>query len=138
MLIDLKRKYNDPYLVVTSDFNQWKAENYLDSFADISEAPVGNTRGNKAIDRTFTNMGRSIVEAGTVLPLETLGEEEELKRNDHRLSFCRFRLKKKISYRWETFICRRLNNDSISKFREWIVFHDWASVKDAGTSDAKA
>ena len=90
VLIELKRRYNDPYLVVAGDFNQWRVEDYLDSFPDMSEIGVGPARGSKAIDRIFSNVGRSLVESGTALPLETAGEGEDYRKSDHLIAYGRF------------------------------------------------
>ena len=70
-VVEVKRKYKDPYVVVAGDFNQWRVEDCLANFADMREVEVGNTRGNRAIDRIFTNLSRSVVGSGTVSPLET-------------------------------------------------------------------
>ena len=61
VVIEMKRKYQDPFIVVTGDFNQWKINGSLSGFNDIKETKIGNTRGNRAIDRFFTNMSRSEV-----------------------------------------------------------------------------
>ena len=43
-VIELKRKYHGPQILVAGDFNQWKVEQCLESFADLKE---------KAIDEFF-------------------------------------------------------------------------------------
>ena len=70
LIVKLKRRYSDPYIVVGGDYNQWKVEEVIADFVDISEVPVGPTRGSRSIDRTFTNFS-SIRDCGTVPPLET-------------------------------------------------------------------
>ena len=88
VLIELKRRYNDPYLFVAGDFNQWRVEDYIYNFPDMSEMEVGPTRGRKSIDRVFSNVGRSLVESGTALPLETEGEDS--RKSDHLIAYGRF------------------------------------------------
>ena len=44
IVIDLKRRYKDPYLAITGDFNQWPIERALGEFREISEVDVGPTR----------------------------------------------------------------------------------------------
>ena len=68
---EAKRRFKDPFVLVTGDFNQWRVDEALDNFADIGEVAVGNTRGNRSIDRVFCNMRRSVIEAGTLERLET-------------------------------------------------------------------
>ena len=65
LIIHLKRKYSNPFIVTGGDFNQWKIEDVMADFPDLSEAEVGPTKGNHSIDQTFTNFGM-ITDAGTV------------------------------------------------------------------------
>ena len=37
----MKRKYNDPYIIVGGDFNQWDLESSLADYGDLVESPVG-------------------------------------------------------------------------------------------------
>ena len=138
VVIQVKRKYQDPFVAVAGDFNQWKLEDCLANFADINETKVGNTRGSKAIDRFFTNMSRSVVEAGTLEPLETEGEGDNLRKSDHRVGFCKINLPRKQAFKWVTYSYRHFNDNSAAKFRDWIVMYDWAAVLQAPSSDAKA
>ena len=72
VVLELKRRYRDPFILVGGDFNQWQVQDALEGFPDIREAPVGPTRKDRCLDRIFSNFGRSIIEAGSVPPLETL------------------------------------------------------------------
>ena len=56
---ELKRRYSHPYLIVTGDFNQWRIDETLQDYVDISEVKVGPTRGSRSIDRIFLNVSRS-------------------------------------------------------------------------------
>ena len=67
--MEMKRRYDDPMLLLAGDFNQWKVEGHLMDFPDIQEHDVGETRGSHRIDRIFSNF-HGLVEAGTVPPLE--------------------------------------------------------------------
>ena len=136
ILIELKRRYNDPYLFVAGDFNQWRVEDYLDNFPDVKEVAVGPTRGSRSIDRIFSNVGRSLVESGTALPLETEGEES--RRSDHLIAYGRFYIEKKEAFKWKTFTFRRFNDGAVAAFKEWLVFYDWMEVLDAESADDKA
>ena len=61
-VIELKRKYKDPYVVLAGDFNQWRIQDNLADFHNIKEVEVGCTHGRKAIDRLFVNFSRSVTE----------------------------------------------------------------------------
>ena len=141
VVVQMKRKFNDPYLVIVGDFNQWKVEEGLEEHPEIREVLVGNTRNNKAINRIFTNMSRSVYESGTLDPLETeAGEEDgqETRRSDHRIAFCRFGLKRKETFTWETFSYRHYSEEAVQKFKQWLVFHHWEEVLEAEVCNNKA
>ena len=53
LVIEMKRRYKDPNLIVTGDFNQWDVSLPLSEFRDFSEAPVGSTRNLRCIDRIW-------------------------------------------------------------------------------------
>ena len=67
---EIKRRCDDPYIIVSGDFNQWKVNETLEDFPDLTEVMVGPTRGSRSIDRTFTNLVRSVTGFGTLPPLE--------------------------------------------------------------------
>ena len=46
LVLEIKAKYRDPYIIVAGDFNQWRIQDSLQEFADISESLVGPTRGD--------------------------------------------------------------------------------------------
>ena len=60
-VLEVKRKFSDPFIAVAGDFNQWKISDALADYNDIKEAQVGNTRGSRSIDKIFVNFSRSIV-----------------------------------------------------------------------------
>ena len=136
VIIEVKRRYVDPFIVMAGDFNHWKIVESLSNFVDIEDVRVGNTRGSRSIARVFLNVSRSVVESGTLLPLETEGEET--RRSDHLIVFCKVLLNRQETYRWESYSYRHFNDRSVEKFREWIVIYDWAEVLGSVTADEKA
>ena len=111
VVLNLKRKYNDPCLIVAGDFNQWKVEVGLANFPDISEVPIGCTRGRRAIDRISLNVGRPVNEYGTLSPLEMEGIVD-VRRSDHLVAYCRLKLKKREAYTWESYSYRRYTDEA--------------------------
>ena len=134
IIIDLKRRYKDPYIVVTGDFNQWKIGECLEDFVDIKEVEVGNTRGRRSIDRIFVNFSRSVHECGTLEPLES----EYDSRSDHKIAFAKANLERRDKYRWESYSYRHFNDSSVALFKDWVVWHDWEGVLLADTAEEKA
>ena len=103
-------------------------------FPDLREVDVGPTRGDRSIDKIFTNVSRSVESAGTLEPLET---DDGSRQSDHRVAYCRAELARLRTFVWQTYSYRHFNEDSVEKFKEWVVFHDWKSVHEAKGSNAK-
>lgn len=82
------------------------------------------TRGSKSIDRIFVNFSRSVTNSGTLAPLESAEEVE----SDHRIAFCKFKLQRKESFRWESYLYRQHMTEEEERFKQWIVMHDWKEV----------
>ena len=88
VVLEMKRKYKEPYLVISGNFNQWDISAALSDYHDVSETPVGPTRGDRSLDKIYTNFGDSIKKAGSLPPLETENAtEERTRRSDHRIAF---------------------------------------------------
>ena len=126
----MKRKYTDPYIVIARDMNQWDIEEALLDFLDLKE--VDN---DKSIDKTFTNMSRSVVESGTLSPLES---EDGVKQSDHKIAFCKLEIAKLKTFSWQTYTYRHYSEDSVERFKEWVVLHDWREVLEETGSNNKA
>ena len=132
VVVELKRRFTDPYIVVAGDFNQWKAGEALLDFQDIKEVDVGPTRGDRKIDRLFVNFGRSITESGTLAPLET----EDGSASDHRTAYCKVALARTAAFTWQSFSYRHYNEQSVKEFKQWVTLHNWQEVYNAEGSNA--
>lgn len=53
VVLEVKRRYKDPFVLVTGDFNQWPVQDALQEFPDLREEAVGPTRNDRCIDRIF-------------------------------------------------------------------------------------
>ena len=135
LIIRLKRKYSDPYLVIGGDFNQWKIHDVVANFPEILEAQVGPTRGSRCLDRIFSNL--DVTSAGSVPPLET-DSEGESRRSDHRIAFLEAQLERVRKFEWITYQYRLFNEESEKLFGEWVINNDWSSVTSVAGSNNKA
>ena len=134
IVMQIKRKFRDPYLIVGGDFNQWDIALALHDYPDIQEVMVGPTRKDRSIDRILTTV-RSEVEAfGTLEPLEV---DDGSKKSDHRIAYFEAELPRAAKFEWISYSYRFFNPDSEKKFGEWIVGQDWNKVISAPTSDLK-
>ena len=133
LILDMKRRFRDPLIILSGDFNQWQIQEAVEEFADFSEVPVGPTRNGRSIDRMFSNMSRSVQTSGTVPPLEAESSE-----SDHRVSYASFDLPRREAFEWITYSYRHYTEEACRDFGSWIVAHDWSDVWGAVGSDAKA
>ena len=82
VLGEAKRKFEGCSIIVAGDFNQWPAQELRDEHPELTEVLHGPTRGDREIDRTLTNFGRSVIKCGTIHPLDT----EEGSESDHKIA----------------------------------------------------
>ena len=136
-IIEIKRRYRDPFVVIAGNFNQWEIGGVIAEFPDLMEADVGPTRKDRCLDRIYVNFGRSICESGTVPPLEVEPGQPGT-ASDHRIAFVRAALPKLRSFEWTTHQYRYYNDDSVDKFGRWLASHDWAPLVQTQGSNNKA
>ena len=115
----VKRQYRDPFIVLAGDFNQWSAGGAVAEYPDVSEIDVEPTSGDHRIDRLFCNMSRSVVESGTVPPLET-----EHSVSDHKIAYVTFKLKRQEPFEWVNYSYRLCTQEAREDFGRWIVQQD--------------
>ena len=123
LIVEVKRRYSDPYIILGGDFNQWAADQAVAECPDICEIPVGPTRGDRSIDRVFCNMSRSVTASGTVPPLDA-GQS----LSDHRIAHATFQLQRRQSYEWITYSYRVCTEEARKDFGSWLVTQDWSEV----------
>ena len=133
---DLKRRFNDPFVVVSGDFNQWKIDDALADHIDLLEVDVGVSRGNRKIDRLFTNLP-GVHDKGT-LPALAPDLPDAGAPSDHLVTFAKFEIPRIRTFKWLSYSYRYLNEESTERFKTWVVMHDWAEVLAAEGSQAKA
>ena len=133
MIIEMKRRFTGPYIVLAGDFNQWPIDQALVEFPDVSEVQVGPTRGDRTIDRVFLNMGRAVDSAGTVPPLDS-GHTE----SDHKIVHVTVKLNRQQTFEWLTYTYRVCTEEAKKDFGSWVVTQEWTDVLLAEGANAKA
>ena len=136
IIIEMKRRYKDPYIIVSGDFNQWPIQQAVEDFLDIKETAAGPTRGTRTIDRTFSNLD-NIIGAGTLNPLQTDGEGP-LRESDHRICYVSAKINKKERYKWLNYSYRYKSPEACEEFGRWLANKNWDAVINAVGSDRKA
>ena len=127
-IIQAKRKYNEPLIVVTGDFNQWPLEEAMADYVEFNEVRCGPTRQGRSINRMFTNFPYSVT--GTVPPLES---DDSSKKSNHKVAFMSASLERAAPVVWLTYQYRYYNADSAKKFGDWLVAAPPISLYRCGT-----
>ena len=86
VVIEVKCRYKDPFIVVAGNFNHWPIDRALADITDIREANFGPTRKDRCIDEIFSHFSRAINASGTVPPLEVEPGISGTK-SDHRIAY---------------------------------------------------
>ena len=79
LIMDIKNRYVDPYIIVAGDFNQWDLQEALLDFPDLWEAIGGPTRGERRIDRVFSNLPEDESQTNVLPPLRAESSESDHK-----------------------------------------------------------
>ena len=135
---EVKKRFKDPYILLAGDFNQWEVGEAVLDHADIGEVDLGPTRGGRSIDRVLLNVGRSVVDYGTLGPLETEEHEGEVRRSDHRVCYVGIGLERREAFTWQKYTYRHYDDQAEKNFKSWVVLHDWREVYEAEGSEDKA
>ena len=109
---------------------------YLADFPDLVEHSVGPTRGQRSIDRIFSNLDATV--SGTVPPLENNGVAGETsKKSDHKIAFVQSSLLKVRAFEMLKYSYMYYNIDSELEYGRWLADQDWTGVLTANGSDDK-
>ena len=138
VVLDIKRKCQEPYLLLAGDFNQWPVQDALEDYHDITEVLTPPTREDRRIDRIFTNWQQEIVESGCLPPLETEGSAETRTYSDHRIQYICSRIERKDPVKRECFTYRPFNDKASEAFIAELGATDWQPVYQETTSNRMA
>ena len=126
-IMDIKRRFTDPYIVVGGDFNQWKVDTALEDFVDLWEIAGGPTRGDRTIDRILSNLPQPPVTSCAVLP--PLQSEEDT-TSDHKIVCVTTDVDSKEVSPWEIHTYRRTTKKSEVAFIAELKAVDWRPIVD--------
>ena len=59
-VVEIKRRYTDPYIVVMGDFYQWDLGEAMGDFPELEETHSISTRGHRCIDRVFASFNNYV------------------------------------------------------------------------------
>lgn len=137
LILHIKEKFSEPYIGLFGDFNQWKVEEAVEDYVDMSEQVGGNTRKDRVIDRNFCNW--NVMSTTIRAPLETEAVEPgTARKSDHNVVFMEASIQKIDPPNWQTFKFRQFSEEKAGEFKMWLESQDWRDVLLASGSNAKA
>ena len=128
LVLTIKNRFEEPLIMIAGDFNQWDVGSALAEFSDISEVVTPATRGDRKIDKIFTNWSEYVEEGGCSPPLQTEEIDGNVTKSDHAVQYMFSRLPGKEPVRWETFSFRPYTLSGEAAFLAEINAQDWADV----------
>ena len=126
-------KLNDPYYVITGDFNERNIEKCTQDFPEIIMVETGPTRGNKCLDLMCTNFRDHISDVDVLPPLEdNLGENA----SDHRIIVLRADIPKRDHFTKKRINFRPYTQRGEEEFGTLLLSQDWSPMEVMDTSEA--
>ena len=140
IILEIKRKVDDPYILLAGDFNQWTAPDAVADYPDIAEILTPPTRQERRIDRIFCNWQEDVHEAGCIPPLQTEELDIDGRRcySDHAIQYALSRLPLKEQVKWEEYSYRPFTDAGAAAFETELNLHTWEDVLTSCDSSTKA
>lgn len=139
LVLSIKSRFQDPFICIGGDFNQWKPEEALVDYPDMMEIFSPPTRGARRIDRMFTNWSDCVTDSGCLPPLESEPDQNGTStRSDHAIQYFCSRIERKEPVQWVEYDYRPLNPANSAAFLADLALEDWSSVSGSYGSNAKA
>ena len=138
IILDIKRRHDDPLILVAGDFNQWEVGEALADYDDLEEIITPATRGTRRIDRVFMNWTEDVEDSGCLPPLETNNPDGNNTKSDHLIQYVVSRIPTVEQARVEHFKYRPFTVKGADDFKAEILTKDWADVIAARDSNQKA
>ena len=122
----VKNKYNNPFVVITGDFNRKDISEALADFPDIELVTTAATRAGAVLDRTYTNFNHKINNTSVAPPLEA---NDGASVSDHKVvTFdAAFPLQERKTKRIIKF--RPYTQRGEDLFGRMLATHDWSHLE---------
>ena len=120
----IKRKYNNPHIIVAGDFNQGKIRDSVKKHPDIKVIPNEATRNNEELDQVATSLWDVVVDKGTIELIST----PDGVTSDHRVVQMSFRMPRVSSYEIQKYSNRLITDEGCLRFGQWARSQSWGKV----------
>ena len=131
----VKNEYEDPYIIVSGDFNKKETSTAFADFVDIEEADAGPTRKNEALDLTFINFKQEVTSKSIRPPLSSPNGS---KVSDHKVVSICAELKAGDRFKWIRYSARPRTQAGNLKIAELMDKESWKDVIEEPCANNKA
>lgn len=135
LILDIKNKSSNCYIVVGGDFNQWDVCSALDDYPDIREVTSPPTRNNRKIDKILLNWDTS--DAACLPPLETEVVDGIRTESDHLIQFVGSKVVGRVPKKWKNVTFRPFPAKAVENFKADMEQIDWTMVYASEGSNKK-
>ena len=132
VVLALKNKYENPYIVMGGDFNKRDFKAAVQEHPEIKPIKTGPTRNNAVLDILGTNFNELLLDSGTVDPIWS----QEGVESDHRTLFNKFRMPRVPSYTVQNYSYFHQTEESHKKMGQWLRTVDWSPINGATSTEA--
>ena len=126
-LIQLRGRYNDPFVIVGGDFNKRDIKKATQDFPDIKPVHTPPTRGRNVLDIIATNANDLVVDCGVSEAIQS----KDGVASDHKTVFCSLRMARVPEYVVEKYSYLHENQAGKNKFHDWMKKQSWQPVLEA-------
>lgn len=133
IIMAIKNKYNDPYLIIGGDFNRRNLKEATREYPEVRQIITGPTRADATLDIIATNFNDSLEDSGLLDPVFNLDDIE----SDHKTVFAKHRMPKVPSYDVQDYSYFHLDKAGDERFGGWLRSQSWREVLSAGSPSLK-
>ena len=138
IVLEIKASFDDPYICITGDFNQWQIDEALLDYPDLIEVLSAPTRNDRLIDRSFINWHEDVNNVAVLAPLETDEQGGRVRRSDHKVQLIEAEVLSVPPCTWTTVTYRPFTDQAAAAFKHDLELEDWSGVIAAKGSNSKA
>ena len=122
----VKDKYDDPFIIITGDFNKKSIGPALCDFPDVQLVPPVPTRGSACLDLTFSNLGQYIADVRSLPALES---NDGLSTSDHSIVTIHCKIPKLAHFVKKRITFRPFTTRGEVEFGRGLLNIDWRCVE---------
>ena len=114
-ILALRKRYNNPYVIVAGDFNRRDARRATADFPDIKPVAIPPTRGRNVLDIILTSFNYDILDSGVTQPISCTDGIE----SDHKTVIMVARMPRVPAYEVQEYEYVHVDKIGRERFEQW-------------------